>query len=143
MNTGSHSGAVTCYEPEQNELLVNVADRDSASLPTAETVSERTTLHIPCTTNESVTTSGAANKKLDEEMYHHVNPQQYIHERIEPVCNHYSTNDRTNNIENMDALNSGSIHPLLLQVVAFKLILITTVCRTQLIIIIRTLLQTS
>ena len=112
MNTGSHSGAVTCYEPEQNELLVNVADRDSASLPTAETVSERTTLHIPCTTNESVTTSGAANKKLGDEMCHHVNSEQYVHEQIEHVCNHYSTNDRTTTIEKMDALPSGNIkHP--------------------------------
>ena len=78
-------------------------------MPTAETVSERTTLIIPCATNESVTTSGVANKKLDEEMCHHVNPEQYIHERIEPVCNHYSTNDSTNTIEEMDARTSGNI----------------------------------
>ena len=76
INTGASCGAVKCYEPERNEIFVNVADWTSASMPTAETVSESTTLIIPCATNELVTTSGVANKKLDDEMCHHVNSGQ-------------------------------------------------------------------
>ena len=76
INTGAHCGAVKSYEPERNELLVNVADRDSASMPTARTVSESNTLIIPCATNQLVTTSGVANKQLVDEIYHHVIPHQ-------------------------------------------------------------------
>ena len=72
------------------------------------TVSQSNTLIIPCATNELVTTSGVANKKPDDEMYHHVNPHQYIHECIQPVCNQYSTNDRINTMGKMGSLTSGN-----------------------------------
>ena len=76
---GASCSAVTCYEPEQEEIPVNVAVRGTMSMPTAETVSEMRTLAIPCATNKLVTTPGVANTKLHDEMCHHMNRDQYIH----------------------------------------------------------------
>ena len=109
------------YEPERNELLVNVADQDSESMPTTRTVSEINTLIIPCATNQLVTTSGIANKQLDNEMYHYLSLHQYIHECIKPFCNQYSTNDRIKTMEKMDALTSCNVPHPPRRVVALKI----------------------
>ena len=44
IDTGAHRRAVTCYELQRDEPLVNVTERVSASMPSAETVSETYTL---------------------------------------------------------------------------------------------------
>ena len=46
INKSAHRGTVKWFETERNELIVNVVDRESASMPPAKTVSERTFLII-------------------------------------------------------------------------------------------------